>query len=197
MDLSKLTYTKGSSERSLQDTIQKPSTGKEEKGDVLSVPVPAAYRKIEGVFSPNLVFVLSGGEKREKDFLWELIKQQKLRSLRVVFMSKEGQGLQPYQMQERWQEILKAGKFMISGQVYRLDEMDKVFLLSDVDEFYDQLVKVCENTSGGRGQWIISNPCFEIWLYYCYLNDPETDLKELLHLTAAQRSKKLKFIKMI
>ena len=192
MDLSKLTYTKGSSERSLQDTIQKPSTGKEEKGDVLSVPVPAAYRKVEGVFSPNLVFVLSGGEKREKDFLWELIKQQKLRSLRVVFMSKEGQGLQPYQMQERWQEILKAGKFMISGQVYRLDEMDKVFLLSDVDEFYDQLVKVCENTSGGRGQWIISNPCFEIWLYYCYLNDPETDLKELLHLTAAQRSKKLK-----
>ena len=93
MDLSKLTYTKGSSERSLQDTIQKPSTGKEERGDVLSVPVPAAYRKIEGVFSPNLVFVLSGGEKREKDFLWELIKQQKLRSLRVVFMSKEGQGL--------------------------------------------------------------------------------------------------------
>lgn len=38
-----------------------------------------------------------------KDFLLELIKQRELNSLRVVFMSEKGQGLQPYQMQEKWE----------------------------------------------------------------------------------------------
>ena len=31
------------------------------------------------------------------------IKQRELNSLRVVFMSEKGQGLQPYQMQEKWE----------------------------------------------------------------------------------------------
>ena len=32
-----------------------------------------------------------------------MIKQRELNSLRVVFMSEKGQGLQPYQMQEKWE----------------------------------------------------------------------------------------------
>ena len=42
---------------------------------------------------------------REKDFLRELIRQKELHSLRVAFVSKEGQGLQPYQMQAIWSAI--------------------------------------------------------------------------------------------
>lgn len=63
----------------------------------------SAYQKPEGILSTSLIFVLSGGEKKEKDFLRELIKQRELNSLRVVFMSEKGQGLQPYQMQEKWE----------------------------------------------------------------------------------------------
>lgn len=59
----------------------------------------SAYQKPEGILSTSLIFVLSGG----KDFLLELIKQRELNSLRVVFMSEKGQGLQPYQMQEKWE----------------------------------------------------------------------------------------------
>lgn len=52
--------------------------------------------------------------------------------------------------------------------------MDKVFLLSDVDEFYDQLEKIFKgNQTDVQGRWVVSNPCFEIWLYYCYLDSPE------------------------
>lgn len=96
----------------------------------------------------------------------ELIRQKELHSLRVAFVSKEGQGLQPYQMQAIWSAIQQSGEVSLTNQHYQLDEMDKVFLLSDVDEFYDQLVKIdCVAGNQQAGQWIISNPCFEVWLY--------------------------------
>ena len=109
--------------------------------------IELTYSKTDGILSTNLVFVLSGGEKREKDFLRELIRQRELNSLRVAFMSEKGQGLQPYQMQERWIEIQSTGMFKIDSQIYHLDTTDKVFLLSDVDEFYDQLAKINSNNT--------------------------------------------------
>ena len=194
MDLSKLTYTKGASGRVPNDSVrlmQDKGISQQKHLDVSKIP--SAYQKPEGVLSSNLVFVLSGGEKREKDFLRELIKQRRLHSLRVVFMSEKGQGLQPYQMNAKWSEIQEKGAFAIEGRTFHLDAMDEVFLLSDVDEFYDQLVKIRKETSAEcRGRWIISNPCFEIWLYYCYLNDPEHDLAQLTSMTVAERSQALK-----
>ena len=153
------------------------------------------YQKTEGFLSTNLVFVISGGEKREKDFLRELIKQRDLHSLRVAFMSEKGQGLQPYQMQDKWEQIQSVGEFKINSQDYHLASNDKVFLLSDVDEFYNQLEKIFKNNSGNQqGKWIVSNPCFEIWLYYCYLNNPDKDLEILRFESVEKRSKKLKFL---
>ena len=153
------------------------------------------YQKTEGFLSTNLVFVISGGKKREKDFLRELIKQRDLHSLRVAFMSEKGQGLQPYQMQDKWEQIQSVGEFKINSQDYHLASNDKVFLLSDVDEFYNQLEKIFKNNSGNQqGKWIVSNPCFEIWLYYCYLNNPDKDLEILRFESVEKRSKKLKFL---
>lgn len=194
MDLSKLTYTKGASGRVPNDYVQPtPDNGVSQQNHLDVSKIPSAYLKPEGVLSSNLVFVLSGGEKKEKDFLRELIKQRRLHSLRVVFMSEKGQGLQPYQMNAKWLEIQKNGAFVIEGQTFHLDAMDEVFLLSDVDEFYDQLVQIMKETSAEcQGRWIISNPCFEIWLYYCYLNDPEHDLAQLIPLTVSERSQRLK-----
>lgn len=143
--------------------------------------------------SYSIVCVISGGEKRERDFLLALIRQQDLHSLRVAFISKEGQGLQPYQMQEQWEEIQKTKTISIDNMTFRLDEMDKVFLLSDVDEFYEQLLEIRgRHGEGHSGQWIISNPCFEIWLYYCFCNNAEEDLASIKPLAAKQRSQELK-----
>lgn len=196
MDLSKLTYSKEDSKRTPAETPSHEliAESKEDSGtSVVVKKVPTAYRKEEGTLSTSLVFVISGGEKREKDFLRELIRQRELQSLRVAFMSEKGQGLQPYQMQSRWNEIKSAGFFKIDSQVYNLDTTDKVFLLSDVDEFYDQIEKIFKDSPDDeQGQWIVSNPCFEIWLYYCYLNDPEKDLEWLKSESVAIRSKKLK-----
>ena len=195
MDLSKLTYKKSNSTIELpKNAVQTTFKAKRERQKTINIPhVDVAYEKQEGFLSSNLFFVLSGGEKKEKDFFKELIKKPNLHSLRVLFMSKKGQGLFPYQMQKKWLEIQKEHEFVIEDQIYQIDAMDKIFLLSDVDEFYEQLLEISKDTvAGDQGQWIISNPCFEIWLYYCYLNNPEKDLDDLKSLTVAEKSKKLK-----
>lgn len=167
--------------------------GTEESIPVTQTRTLPGYEKAEGVLSYNIVCVISGGEHTERIFLQELIRQKNLHSLRVAFVSKEGQGLQPYQMQDEWAKIQQTKKFTSEGQRYKLDDADKVYLLSDVDEFYDQLVKIInERSNSDVGQWIISNPCFEIWLYYCFKNEPLTDLSCIEPLSVDKRSQKLK-----
>ena len=85
------------------------------------------------------------------------------------------------------------GEIKIESQLFPTDTMDKVFLLSDVDEFYDQLEKIFKgNQTDVQGRWVVSNPCFEIWLYYCYLDSPEKVLGCLKTEPITTRSKKMK-----
>lgn len=180
---------------------------------------PASYKKADGIRSTNLVFVLSGGEKKEKDFLYELIrrrekeKEQKRierqkrsnrydeetevflneinKYIKVKFQSKDGQGLQPYQMLEEWKKIYKSKILLIDSIPYNLEGIDKVFLLTDVDEFKAQLINIIHSKHKKQEHWIISNPCFEMWLYYCFRNNPKEDLI-LDDLSEDKRSKQLK-----
>ena len=168
------------------------------ESDVISSLAPRqlkGYEKTDGVMSYSIICVISGGEKRERDFLKTLIRQKDLHSLRVAFISKEGQGLQPYQMQEQWEEIQNTKTIAIDERNFQLDEMDKVFLLSDVDEFYEQLVRILESHDvEDQGEWIISNPCFEIWLYYCFCDKPLENFASIIPLSRKQRSQELKHL---
>ena len=191
----KLTYKKDSGTQELEPLNHVDSDGTDYViGDeVMASDVPSMYSKSDGTLPYELVFVISGGAKRERDFLKVLIKGTGLSSLRVIFLSKEGQGLHPDQMQERWKDIRTSGIVDTDMQKFQLDVMDKVFLLTDVDEFYDKLVDILrEKAEGDNGEWVISNPCFEIWLYYCYLNNPEEDLAVLKELSLAKRSQTMK-----
>ena len=94
-------------------------------------------------------------------------------------------------MQEKWEQIQLTGEIKIESQLFQLDTMDKVFLLSDVDEFYGQLEKIFKgNQTDVQCRWVVSNPCFEIWLYYCYLANPEKVLGCLKTEPITTRSKK-------
>jgi len=62
-----------------------------------------------------------------------------------------------------------------------------------VDEFYEQLQQILKVKAVDDGcEWVISNPCFEIWLYYCFLNNPEEDLSCLVTLDVKHKSQRLK-----
>lgn len=193
----KLTYDRPSIGRSLQPKRMTRIEHSENKQNVQlsTFPILKGYEKTDGVLSYSIICVISGGERKEKLFLEELIHQKNLHSLRIAFLSKDKQGLQPYQMQKEWTEIQKTGKFSIAGQNYRLDSMDKVYLLSDVDSFHSQLIEILDKQpKNNTGQWIISNPCFEIWLYYCFKNKPKTDLACIKPLDVKKRSQEMKYI---
>ena len=191
----KLTYKKDTGIQELEPLHHVDSDGTDYviEDEVMASDVPSMYSKSDGTLPYELVFVISGGAKRERDFLKVLIKGTGPSSLRVIFLSKEGQGLHPDQMQERWKDIRTSGIVDTDMQKFQLDVMDKVFLLTDVDEFYDKLVDILrEKAEDDNGEWVISNPCFEIWLYYCYLNNPEEDLAVLKELSLSKRSQTMK-----
>lgn len=191
MDWSKLKYTKSSKKTREENILEKRPENKINVTDaMLETSATTEYRKSDGELSTSLVFILSGGDKKEKDFFKVLIKNE-IRSLRVLFMSKKGQGLLPSQMNEKWHEILKSQRLEINAQEYKLETLDKIFLVSDVDEFRPKLEDISHQKDGLKN-WIISNPCFETWLYYCYLNNPETDLNELNDYGTDKRSQHLK-----
>lgn len=207
MDFSKLSYKKDDSkidsEISIRHLINEELTDAEDRkpdvensgtNNVITFSnVSSGYQKVDSFREPSLIFIISGGEKREKDFLKELISGKKSSVLKALFLSKKGQGLLPDKMQEQWQKIRKEGKFIIDDQTYYLEKIDEVFLLSDVDEFYAKLQNILSsNPKDDSGRWIISNPCFEVWLYYCYKNDPDGDLACVRSFSPVELSKKLK-----
>ena len=207
MDFSKLSYKKGDSKIDSEIPIchrvneeqtdaedRQTNVGESEANNVITASnVSPDYQKGDSFREPSLIFIISGGVKRERFFLQELINSKKSTALKALFLSKKGQGLLPDKMQEQWQKIRKEGKFIINNQTYYLEKIDEVFLLSDVDEFYAKLQDILSSKSNDDiGRWIISNPCFEIWLYYCYKNDPNNDLDCITSFSTDKRSQELK-----
>lgn len=191
----KLTYTKQNKEIDLfPEENQKIKTKAVITSDNKTIPIIQlkGYEKADGNLSQSLMFVISGGEKTEKNFFKQLIEPKDY-PLRVLFTSKKGQGLTPKQMNTLWNDIQSTQEVAIKGQTYKLETIDKVYLITDVDHYYNELIAVTKNISNKyNNQWIISNPCFEIWIYYCNSNNPTNDLAELMNLNCDKRSQKLK-----
>ena len=158
------------------------------------MPYSKEHEKGKPVLEPAIVYVLSGGTTREKVYFRALRNDKILSScVQVLFQSKEGQGLQPFQMDEVWQQGRKRGKISVDGKTYGLSRVDRVFLVTDVDEFEPQLVRILSHKAkDDYGQWIISNPCIEIWLYYCFEKDLAPEILKLRYMSRARRSQKMK-----
>lgn len=193
MDIDKLSYEKlppkrGKRVPSTAKVVQ-PARVPQEAVQIDPASVPSAYQKREGQLDQRLIFVLSGGSKREMYLLHFLPRHS---NVKVLFLTQEGQGLLPDKMQDKWLEIQRDNKVAVEGVKYQLADIDYVYLVSDVDEFYDDLKRFIRNPGKGRGQWIVSNPCVEMWLYYCYWNAPQNDLSFLEAEDASTRSQHLK-----
>lgn len=160
----------------------------------VSIPKISNHTKEVGTLSPAIVYVISGGEDREKKFIRNIKNDKILGScIQVLFESKKGQGLVPKQMNEVWQNARTHKRIKVDGIEYRLRKIDRVFLVSDVDEFESQLVTILSNKEKDDiGQWIISNPCIELWLYYCFKRDITPEIQKLRYVKRSHRSQLMK-----
>jgi len=144
--------------------------------------IPVGYEKTSGTLSYSIICVISGGTERERKFLNELEKKRSFKTLDVIFLSSEraAGGLTPKMMKAKYDNICKNGVLNVHGRNVCLEDVDVVYMLTDVDHYETDLREILSKQVVSQPIWIISNPDFEIWIYYCFRNNPEIDLKEKL-----------------
>lgn len=194
----KLTYKKQPGTRKFADKQVKTtfSPYDTETDPSLYEQIPSAYKKEDGILSYSLICVISGGTERERAFLNELERKHTFKSVDVIFVStkKGGGGLTPKMMLSVYEDLCKNGIIHAAGRNVKLESVDAVYMFTDVDHYENELKEILRDRQKKTPIWIISNPDFEIWLYYCYRNNPYDDLKDVLEETPSRRSSILKTI---
>jgi len=131
--------------------------------ETIKQPVES-YFKVETEIPPKTFFViLSGGEVREKDYFKIVSNQDKFKRVKLEFIA------DPYKLSpDGLFEVAeyKKNRFGTSKNVDA--EADKYYLISDVDHFRNELLGIKPKCIKEDFHLIISNSCFEIWLYYAY-----------------------------
>ena len=130
------------------------------------------FAKQDGVLDPSLFIIISGGEKRERDYFDFFKKYSKIfPRIEVEFIcedSKGRKGLDVLSLVTRAHEIKDIKKESIGDDI-----IDTINIVTDVDDFYPQIKEKLSECKKNNLNLIISNPCFEIWLYYsCNENMP-------------------------
>lgn len=181
-------------EKALREKQKTPSSEGRYTSSPTAVTLPSGYTKAGGAVGVRILFILSGGEVRERNYFKLLKDDHQLTRMKVAFASKEGQGLNPTQMLDLAKECVEKKKFVTQEATYRFerDNGDVIYLLQDIDEFEPEIRKLADEEQPDCLRWIYSNPAFEMWLYYHYFAKPLPELRDAIEKPLAERSKWLK-----
>jgi hypothetical protein len=125
----------------------------------------ANYKKEDGVLLPKSFFVIiSGGEKTERLYFNIISNREKFRRIKIEFVADPNQ-LNPDGLLETAKH--KQNHYQSSQE----EEPDSIFIVSDVDHFMSELLRIKPECEKLNIPLIISNSCFEIWLYYAYYDN--------------------------
>ncbi len=166
-------YHKGDPEKPILDVVaNRQSTSIESTG--FSIPVVnSAYTKPEATLQPKAyIIIFSGGEEREKSYFHLIVQNPLLYpDIKIDFFA------EPH--------FEKGGKPIITDfaidkvKEYREsaseDNPDSFYLLTDVDHFEHFLSEMKKECVANGIELIISNSCFEVWLYYSERSDKCTE----------------------
>jgi hypothetical protein len=161
---SKRTYSKSSPERELLPQ-QKIKTVAAEANLLTVTDIHlASYQKPDIEEMPKAFFIIiSGGELREKNYFRILSAHDRFKRIKLEFIA-DPLKLSPDGMYELAQ--YKQARYA-SSQNEDADP-DKIYLISDVDHVMNELLRIKPKCSADGFHLIISNSCFEVWLYYAY-----------------------------
>lgn len=187
-------YTKGDATADLRTARQddrRPVAPEVSTSDISTVATD--YKKDDGTIPGFLIVVISGGEVREADYLTELTKKRTFPHVRLIFASSEKLrgGLSPKMMQAKLNEVIDFDETEQSRRIY-YSSVDRIFMVSDVDHFYEELREILGHNTDAKITWTVSNPCFEIWLYYAYFERPSATIRTLETEPSHKRSSRLK-----
>lgn len=138
--------------------------------------VPLDFTKKEGVLSPSLFIIISGGVKREKQYFQRISDCKVFPRIKIEFRAKDSvtgeEGLSPRKMHKEAVRIKE-----IYDESKSTDIDDKIFLVADVDLFLNELKEIKPLCEVAKIKLVVSNSCFEIWLYYGHESEKPIDFK--------------------
>lgn len=162
-------YQKGNPEKEpLEAVADRNVTSTASNGIALSVS-KSTYTKPEATLQPKAyLIVFSGGTEREKNYFYLIKHNPSLYpDIKVDFFAEPN--------------FEKGGKPLITSfaiekvNEYResasMDNPDSYWLLTDVDHFEQFLAEMRTECDENGIKLIISNSCFEVWLYYAEKTD--------------------------
>jgi hypothetical protein len=164
-------YEKSNPEKPITGQIQQ-KTAKDAKLSVALVKDAGRnYRKEDGKLLPKSFFVIvSGGEKTERNYFKMISNHDKFQRIKIEFIA-DPQQLNP-------DGLLETAKYKQKNyQSSQENEPDKIFIVSDVDHFMNELLRIKPECEKLNIQLIISNSCFEVWLYYGKFKNKPDDFK--------------------
>lgn len=173
----------------------------------LNDQIDSSYRRsVERMLPTRLYIIISGGERKERHYFSNLGSIVPIGcSIPLYFVCPIGRksgkvhsshsGSSPKDLFDYWSTSYHAqtNTLSLSGRTYHLDEDDRVYLVSDLDEFYEELHPLLKAPTHPCIRWAISNPCIEVWLYYSCIGKPSKEHYQLLEKeSVAHRSQELK-----
>ena len=171
-------YTKGEGELSPRVIHTPINTAKADKSAFTQSNLSEEYQKTDGKLDPSLFVIVSGGEEREKDyFMFFQNKTTHFPRIEIEFISEDATGITGLDVNNLVKRALEIKK--LKEESKGDDILDSINLVTDVDHFYSQIknnISICEEENLNL---VISNPCFEVWLYYTYFSDkPDYNLPD-------------------
>lgn len=130
--------------------------------------VAASYQKGEGVLIPKAFIVIVTGGEREVDYFKRVSDIEKLKIASFVepdFDKDDEPRIFKF-------AIDKVEDYKASSSP---DNPDSYYLITDVDHFGRHIVAHHKECVDAGIRMIVSNPCFEVWLYYGYHSDKFVD----------------------
>jgi len=136
----------------------------EMKGKIISVN--ERYEKKEPYLDPfSFIVVISGGESTEKKYFKIVSNKTEFPLLKVEFNA-DPKRLKPKGLLEIALE--RKEYYQTSSEPTMPDD---IYIVSDVDDFLSELIEIKEKCQSNNLSLIVSNSCFEIWLFYAYYSE--------------------------
>ncbi len=160
----KRTYSKANLQISVEGSPKRLQIDSTEP-KVVWANAPVGYKKEEPTKDPRyFIVIISGGEIREKNYFKIISDANRFTAIKVEFNADPNR-LNPERM-------LEFSKYLQERyQSSESNNPDDYFLVSDVDHFMDELIEIKPKCDKLGLQLVVSNPCFEVWLYYSKRTD--------------------------
>lgn len=163
-------YTKDKSHKEDRSVVvhKKDWFNDEESFDVGNIGISSKYQKSEGYIEPKVfVVIFMGGTDREPNY-FKIITGPKTKHLfSNIKVESFPSNYNPKKIFEEY-AVLRVENYVSSMSK---EHPDSFYFIVDVDDFRGELLEIKPKCEKIDLNLIISNPCFEVWLYYSERSD--------------------------